>query len=212
MYTPRHFAEHDLAALDELIAHDAFVTLVHQQDGAPFATHLPVLYRRDGVRVELRGHWSKANPQWRDIGGQSALIIVHGPHAYVSPTWYVDSDQRVPTWNYATAHLYGRVETTDDPAELEAIVTALSDIYEAKHDSGWRFERTTPDTRRELRGIVGFRFFAERIELKFKLSQNHPVANQRGVIDHLEQHGGDDRRAVAAMMRTRLNEEARDET
>ena len=212
MYTPRHFAAHDLAALDELIAHDAFATLVHQHAGAPFATHLPVLYRRDGERVELRGHWSKANPQWREIAGQSVLVIVHGPHAYVSPSWYADPEQRVPTWNYAAAHLYGRISTTEDPAELEAIVTALSDHYEAKHGSDWRFERTTADTRRELRGIVGFRFVAERVELKFKLSQNHPAANQRGVIAHLERHGGDDRRAVAAMMRTRSNEGTRDET
>ena len=207
MYTPRHFAEHDLVALDELIAHDAFVTLVHQHDGAPFATHLPVLYRRDGEHVALRGHWSKANPQWRDIAGQTALVIVHGPHAYVSPTWYADPEQRVPTWNYATAHLYGRVATTDDPAELEAIVTALSNLYETKHGSDWRFEHTTSETRRELRGIVGFRFVAERIELKFKLSQNHPIPNQHRVIEHLERHGGDDRRAVAAMMRARQNEE-----
>jgi transcriptional regulator len=207
MYTPSAFVEHDLSALDELIAQDAFVTLVHQHEGAPFASHLPVLYRRDGERIELHGHWSKANPQWRDIAGQTVLAIVHGPHAYVSPTWYADPEQRVPTWNYATAHLYGRVSTIEDPAELEAIVTGLSDLYEAKHGSNWRFAQTTPDTRRELRGIVGFRFVAERVELKFKLSQNHPIANQRGVIEHLDRYGTDDRRAVAEMMRARLHEE-----
>ena len=207
MYTPRPFAEHDLAALDELIAHDAFVTLVHQHEGAPFASHLPVLYRRDGERVELLGHWSKANPQWRDIASQRVLAVVHGPHAYVSPTWYADPGQRVPTWNYATAHLYGRISIVEEPAELEAIVTALSDHYETKHGSDWRFAQTTPNTRRELRGIVGFRFVAEHIELTFKLGQNHPIANQRGVIEHLDRYGGDDRRAVAAMMRARLQEE-----
>lgn len=207
MYTPRAFAENDLAGLDALIAHDAFVTLVHQHEGAPFATHLPVLYRRDGERVELRGHWSKANPQWRDIVGQPVLVIVHGPHAYVSPTWYADPDQRVPTWNYAAAHLYGHASITEDPAELEAIVTALSDHYEAKHGSDWRFDRTGQDTRRELRGIVGFRFVAERVELKFKLHQNHPIANRRGVIAQLERRGGDDRLALAAMMHARLDQE-----
>lgn len=207
MYTPRHFVEQDLAALDALVAHDAFVTVVHQHEGAPFASHLPVLYRRDGDRVEIRGHWSRANPQWRGAAGQPVLIIVHGPHAYVSPTWYAAPERSVPTWNYATAHLYGELTITEDAGELEAIVTALADLYEGKHGGDWRFGATTAETRRELRGIVGFRFVAERVELKFKLNQNHPPENQARVATALEVHGGDQRRAVAALMRARLPKE-----
>ncbi len=203
MYTPLHFAEHDLAALDALIAQDAFVSLLHVRDGVAVASHLPVLYQRDGERVVLRGHWSRANPQWREVVDQQVLIIVHGPHAYVSPTWYSDSEQQVPTWNYAVAHLYGRIQISEDAADLEDIVTTLADVYEHKHGSDWRFDLTTAETRRDLRGIVGFDFEAERIELKFKLNQNHPKANRDGVIDALERHGGDERIALAALMRTR---------
>ena len=212
MYTPRHFAEHDLAALDALIAADAFVTVVHQLDGAPFASHLPVLYRRDGSAVELRGHWSRANPQWRGIAGQQVLVIVHGPHAYVSPNWYREPERSVPTWNYAAAHLYGRIEILEGAAELEQIVVELATLYEDKHGSDWRFEQVTAETRRELRGIVGFRFRAERVELKFKLNQNHPPENRSGVIAALEHHGGDDRKALAAMMRVRNTQESANET
>lgn len=203
MYAPRHFAEHDLAALDALIAQDAFVTLVHVRDGIPVASHLPVLYQRDDERVALRGHWSRANPQWREVADQQVLIMVHGPHAYVSPTWYVDPEQRVPTWNYAVAHLYGRITISEDAVDLEDIVTTLSDLYEHKHGSLWRFDQTTDENRRDLRGIIGFRFDAESIELKFKLNQNHPQENRSGVIDALERHGGDERIALAALMRTR---------
>lgn len=203
MYTPRHFAEHDLAALDALIAHDAFVTMVHVSGGAPSASHVPVLYSRDGEQVLLQGHWSRANPQWREVADQDVLIIVHGPHAYVSPTWYTNPEQQVPTWNYAVAHLYGRIETTEDPQALEAIVTTLADLYEHKHDGNWRFEQTTSETRRDLRGIVGFRFVPDRIELKFKLNQNHPQANRVRVVNALEAHGGDERMALAALMRQR---------
>src|SRR5690606_29193437 len=81
MYTPRHFAETDLAGLDALAARDPFVTLVTVADGVPAVSHLPVLYARDGERIVLRGHWSRANPQWRH-GDGPALAIVHGPHAY----------------------------------------------------------------------------------------------------------------------------------
>ena len=37
-------------------------------------------------------------------------MIVRGPDAYVSPTWYASKAEHgrvVPTWNYVTAHVYG---------------------------------------------------------------------------------------------------------
>src|SRR5690606_17254543 len=100
MFLPPVFAETDPARLDALIAHDPFVSLITSDaDGLPFATHLPVLYRRDGDRVLIEGHWAKANPQARHAG--PALMIVRGPHAYISASWYPDKETaaRVPTWN-----------------------------------------------------------------------------------------------------------------
>src|ERR1700680_3554717 len=108
MYIPDAFRETDLARLYWLASHDAFGTLVSFADGAPIATHLPVLYSRDGARVTLTGHWARPNPQWRTIEAQRALFILHGPHAYISPRWYTDPEANVPTWNYAAAHLYGK--------------------------------------------------------------------------------------------------------
>ena len=97
MYQRPVFAEADLAHLDHLFARDAFATLVTVVGGLPFASHLPMLYRRDGSDVLLEGHWARPNPQARHAG--PALMIVHGPHAYVSPGWYPDKDAaaRVPT-------------------------------------------------------------------------------------------------------------------
>lgn len=205
MYTPRAFAETDLAALDGLIARDAFVTLVTVADGLPVVSHLPVLYARDGGHVVLEGHWAKPNLQARHAG--PALVIVHGPHAYVSPGWYADKEEaaRVPTWNYAVAHLHGRLEITDDTAQLASIVDRLSQVNEAHVGNDWRFEHDRDDHLRQLRGIVGFRFVAERIELKFKLSQNHPPANVQGAADALQRLGGEDNHEIAALMRDRLD-------
>ena len=204
MYTPRAFAETDLAGLDALIERDPFATLVTVSDGLPQASHLPVLYARDGDRVELRGHWSRANPQAR-LGGD-ALAIVHGPHAYVSPTWYADkqAEARVPTWNYAVAHLRGRLEVSDDVDFLADIVARLGDRHEAAVGGDWRFDRDDPREAVQPRGIVGFRLVATSIELKFKLNQNHPAANVRGAAAALAAGPGDAARAVADLMLARL--------
>ncbi len=204
MYTPRAFAETDLIELDRLIARDAFVTLVTIADGAPCVSHLPVLYARDGDRVVVEGHWARPNPQARHAG--PALLIVHGPHAYLSPGWYPDKEEaaRVPTWNYAVAHLHGVLETTEDTGTLASIVDRLSRVNEALVGNDWRFEHERDDHVRQLRGITGFRFVAERIELKFKLSQNHPAANVEAAASALQRLGGEDNLTVSDLMRERL--------
>ncbi|HMM23268.1 MAG TPA: FMN-binding negative transcriptional regulator, partial [Pseudoxanthomonas mexicana] len=192
MYTPRAFAETDLTGLDRLIERDAFVTLVTVADGLPFVSHLPVLYARDGDRIVIEGHWARPNPQARHAG--PALVIVHGPHAYLSPGWYADKEEaaRVPTWNYAVAHLQGTLESTEDTDQLASIVDRLSQANEARVGNDWRFEHDRDDHVRQLRGIIGFRFTVDRVELKFKLSQNHPAANVEGAAAALQRLGGED--------------------
>ena len=205
MYTPRAFSETDLGELDRLLARDPFATLVSTDvDGAPFASHLPVLYSREGDRILIEGHWARPNPQATHDG--TALLIVHGPHAYVSPGWYPDKHEagRVPTWNYAVAHLHGRLETFDDEASLADLVTRLSAHFEASVGSDWEFDATDPRQNAMLRGIVGFRFVPDRVDIKLKLSQNHPLANRHAVIDALSSQAVDDARAVAALMRATL--------
>lgn len=206
MYQPRAFVETDLAQLDALFATDPFVTLVTQDAaGAPFVSHLPVLYRRDGDGIRIEGHWARPNPQALHAG--EALLIVHGPHAYVSPTWYPDKESagRVPTWNYAVAHLRGKLERFDDEAALADLVARLSRHFETANGSDWEFDADHPRQHALLRGIVGFRFEPERIDIKFKLSQNHPLANRHAVIDALSARDEADARAVAALMRTTIS-------
>ena len=203
MYVPASFVESDLAALDALIERDNFITLITIRDGTPVVNHLPVLYQRDGERIELRGHWARPNPQAKHAG--AATIVVHGPHAYVSPSWYPDKEEqaRVPTWNYAVAHLAGTLETFDDEASLAALVDALSHQHEARVGGDWRFEFDRDDQRRQLRGIIGFRFHVDTASLKFKLNQNHPTANRLSVAAQLEQQPWETSRDVAALMRDR---------
>ncbi|HBN53295.1 MAG TPA: FMN-binding negative transcriptional regulator [Stenotrophomonas sp.] len=202
MFTPRAFAEHDLVWLDRLLARDPFVTvLTTGADGLPELTRLPVLYRRDGQRIELLGHWARANPQARHAG--AAKVLVDGPHGYVSASWYPDKDSaaRVPTWNYAGAELCGRLEPFDDEDALAVLVGELSDHFEAGVGQHWRFEPERGEQRRQLRGIVGFRFHTEQVQIKLKLSQNHPDANRQAVIAALEQLPGHAPGELAQWMR-----------
>jgi transcriptional regulator len=189
MYLPEAFKAKDLGALDRLAAYNAFGTLVSQIGGAPFASHLPVLYRRTESRVTLTGHWARANPQWRQIEGQRVLFILHGPHAYISPRWYVEPEKSVPTWNYAVAHVYGCVRVVHEVDELERIVTALAAQYEAGAQMPWRFEDTGEAGRARLKAIVGFELSADEVEVKFKLGQNQMEGNVRAAAAGLRAVG-----------------------
>lgn len=205
MYTPHPFAETDLAELDRLIARDAFTTLVTVADGVVCISHLPVLYLRNGDRIELRGHWARPNPQWRHAG--SALVIVHGPQAYVSPGWYPDkqAQARVPTWNYAVAHLAGELEVREDAGFLASVVADLSARHESAIGSDWRYEPESAAHEAQLKGIVGFRMDVATVELKFKLNQNHPAANVRAVAGALAAGRREADREVSSLMLQRLS-------
>lgn len=204
MYLPPHFDRSgDAGALDALIARDPFVTLVSQRDGAPFATHLPVLARRDGAALRLLGHWARANPQWQGIEEQTVLVIVHGPHAYVSPRWYPDPQRAVPTWNYAMAHLYGHVRLMADQVQLLALLDGLTRRFETSA-APWRRADAEPLASQMLGGIVGFELHVSRVELKHKLSQNHVPGRVAGAIAGLRAEGADAGSEVADLMAAAL--------
>lgn len=200
MYTPPAFAADGPELVEALLARDSFITLLTMADGVPCVSHLPVLSMREGQTLVLQGHWARANPQATHAG--AALAIVHGPHAYVSPGWYPDKHAaaRVPTWNYAVAHVHGTLEPFDDEAALADLVDALSRAHEGRIGGDWALERDRHEVMRQLRGIVGFRLRAQRIVAKAKLSQNHPTANRAAVRDALAA-GDAGAREVAAMMR-----------
>jgi transcriptional regulator len=205
MFIPADFVETDLAWLDRLLERDAFVTVVTTgSDGLPQVTLLPVVYRRDGDDILIEGHWARPNPQAGHAG--PALVLVHGPHGYVSPGWYPDKDAmaRVPTWNYAAAELRGTLEPVTDPDALIDMLDRLSARYEAQVGGDWDLLPIEPRQRRMLGGIIGFRFRAQQVQIKLKLSQNHPQANQHGVIDALSALDSPPSHELAQWMRWKL--------
>ena len=111
MYVPRHFAEADADRLARFIDENGFGLIVTVSEGRPVASHVPFLYERE--RNVLLSHVARANPQWRDLAGETEVMVVfQGPHTYISPSWY--RAPGVPTWNYAVAHVYGRPRALED--------------------------------------------------------------------------------------------------
>lgn len=204
MYIPEVFAKADLAVLHDFIEKHSFGQLVSQVDGVPFATHLPFLLERtNGKYGCLVGHMAQANPQWSQIGKQTALAIFSGPHAYISPTWY-EAEQVVRTWNYIAVHAYGRAEVIEDRAGLLEIVQRSVSVYEKSMPRPWSFDGRATFIERLLAQIVGFRIVIDRLEGKWKLNQNQPVERRIKVVRALKDRGDDDSVAMATLIQQRL--------
>ena len=206
MYIPAHFAIDD-ATVDELLAKHGAADLITQTDDGLLATMLPFAYDPSaGPRGALYGHVARNNDQWRKPAHGESPAIVRGPDAYVSPSWYAAKAEHgrvVPTWNYVTAHVYGRLLVHDDPAWVEGVVRRLTAKHEAARlaSPGQPPAWSVDDAPRQfiegqLRAIVGLELQIIRIEAKAKLSQNRPVGDIAGIVDGLAARG-DDRNAAA---------------
>ncbi len=204
MYVPPHFAESDTVKLHDFLERYSFGLLVSQRDGLPFASHLPLLLdRKLGPHGTLIGHMARANPQWKEIAGQSVLAVFRGPHAYISPSWY-EAEHVVPTWNYVAVHAYGMAELVEDHDGLLDIVRRSVAVYEATMPRPWTLDASGTFVERMLTQIVGFRIPISKIEGKWKLNQNHPAERREKVIRALEARDSEDARAIAEMMRAML--------
>lgn len=199
-YIPAHFRVDDADALDAFVARHAFATLVSAgAGGVPAVTHLPLLASRgeDG-RLVLEGHVARANPHWQALeSAPEVLAIFEGPHAYVSPRWYADP-LLVPTWNYAVVHARGQARLLA-PERLPGLLARLSAAFEAGAESPWSPDRLPEAHAARLHGaIVGFEIAVERLEGKFKLSQNRGAADIASAAEALEDAGHGE---LASLMR-----------
>jgi transcriptional regulator len=206
MYIPAHFAIDD-AAIDELLAKHGAADLITLTDDGLLATMLPFAYEPSaGEHGVLYGHVARNNDQWRKAARGESLAIIRGPDAYVSPSWYAAKAEHgrvVPTWNYVTAHVYGKLVVHDDPAWVENVVRRLTAKHEAARlaSPGQAMPWSVDDAPRafvegQLRAIVGLELQITRIEAKAKLSQNRPVGDIAGIVSGLAARG-EDRNATA---------------
>lgn len=201
MYIPPAFLVEDAGRLAAFIQRHSFATLVTHDGTAPFAGHLPMLYRPavDGHGT-LVSHMARANPQWRHFAtGGEILAIFHGPHGYISPSWY-QTAPAVPTWNYAAVHAYGVPTVITGQEQVAALLDEMIAAYESSFERPWPGD-LPPGYRDKLaQGIVAFEIAVTRLEGKFKLGQNRPEADVRGVFDALSRSEDAEDRALARLM------------
>jgi len=193
MYLPSHFAADEPRTVD-LLATLGAADLVTVTSVGMLASYIPFLYDPTiGDRGALLGHLSRSNDQWRTPAIGDALVIAHGPDAYVSPSWYpskVEHGRVVPTWDYTVVHASGRLVVRDDPDWLAVLVRRLTDTHEARSPRPWSVDDAPARfIEAQLRSIVGVEVVIDRLEAKTKWSQNRPAADVAGVLDGLETTG-----------------------
>ena len=205
MYVPAHFAAAETDVRDLLENHGAADLITSTSKGL-LASFLPFHFDPTvGTKGALLGHLARNNDQWRQPPIGDAMVIVRGPDAYVSPSWYASTAEHgrvVPTWNYITAHVYGALVVHDDPEWLDVLVRRLTERHESGIEQPWSVDDAPPKfIAGQLRAIVGLELIISRIEAKLKLSQNRPEPDVDGVISGLRRQGDPSAAAAVAAAR-----------
>lgn len=207
MYTPAQFAV-DPAAASEFLSQIQAADLVTMTEDGLVATFLPLLFASErGERGALLGHVARKNDQWSRPAIGEALVIAHGDDAYIHPGWYPSKYEHgrvVPTWNYTTAHIYGRLQIHDEAEWVDSIVRRLTTRQESGRLHPWSVDDAPAAFHEgQLRAIVGVELTITRIEVKFKMSQNQNSANIDGVIKGLKDDGRKQTADTVARLRPR---------
>ncbi len=229
MYLPRHFTVTDRTQIEAFVDAAQAADLVTFDGSRPVATLLPVIWERpagwldgdigpDGEAESvdygrLLGHIAIANDQWKTaMAGAEGLAIVHGPQAYISPSWYESKARHgrvVPTWNYEAVHLSGPVFFHQDTEWKRAFVTRLTRLHEGRREHPWAVSDAPPDyIEGQLRAIVGVELIVTRVAAKQKLSQNRSELDRQGVVDGLRAEPGPGTAEVADLMAEQLENTA----
>jgi transcriptional regulator len=207
MYNPRYFAESRTAVMHALIDAHPLGALVRAGSDGLDADHIPFEIApasADAPFGVLRAHVARANPVCREDGAQ-AMVLFQGPSAYITPDLYeqkIENGKVVPTWDYAVVHAHGKMRTIDDPAWLLALVERLTNRHEAARAQPWKVSDAPRDyIDAMLKAIVGIEIVIERLDGKWKISQNRSEADQARVADGL---AAEDQQELARMIQARL--------
>jgi len=212
VYNPASFAETRPEIIEAAMASHPLATLVTAGSGGLAASHLPLLYYRvEAGRGVLRGHMARANPQWRELlPGSEALAIFGGPQHYISPNWYPSKQEHgkvVPTWNYVVVHAHGPLKIRNEPEWLLENVRALSETHESTNEAPWQVADAPPEfIANLLKAIIGVELTITRLEGKWKVSQNRPIPDRRGVIRGLESIASPEAAAMAALVKDAIGD------
>ena len=205
-YLPKHFEVTDATRVQALVRAQPLATWVLPQAGELLVNHVPFLLDAEaGEHGTLIGHVARANPVWQALSsGVEAVLVFHGPQAYISPNWYPSkhaTGKAVPTWNYAVVHAHGVPRAIDDKARVRDIVTRLTNLHEAGQRLPWQVADAPADYLDAMLGaIVGIEIPVRRWVGKWKISQNRPTPDRQGVAAGLLAGASPDGIAMAALV------------
>jgi transcriptional regulator len=208
MYIPRANKEDRVPVLHKLIEEQPFASLITVGSSGLFASHIPMVLEQNGAMGQLRGHISRANTQWRDYTPSvEALAIFSGPQHYITPNWYLEKKETgkvVPTWNYVVVHAYGYLKVIEDGEWLMTHLASLTNIHEADSPVPWKIGDAPGDYIAALtKGIVGLEMTIERLEGKWKISQNRSEQDRDGVANGLGELDTTESLAMKALVERR---------
>lgn len=167
--TPRYLMT-DPDEVKRLIRGNPWATFVSPASTGLVASHYPALLVEDEGDIVIASHFGRPDELLHELGRHEVLVIIQGPHDYVSPSLYAPGDL-VPTWNHVTAHLYGIPEILSEE-ENYAMLTRLTDHFENHREHGRHLSEDEEGTRRAAKGTVGLRMRVTRFDARAKLSQN----------------------------------------
>ena len=202
MYSPAYNQLENRAELLEFMRANGFPVLVTGTGGTLLASHLPAMVSEKENEITLDMHMARANLQWKEFFDDEVMVVFSGPHAYISPRWYLEKE-RVPTWNYAAVHAYGIPRLIPDRKLKHESQRRLV----ARLDPQWlpKFDALRQEyVDRMLDGIVNFEIKVARIETRWKLSQNRGRAEQEAIAAALERSADSTERALASLTRRHI--------
>ena len=212
MYVPKAFQENRTDVLHAAMREIGAAAIVgHNVDGL-VATHAPIELASEPEPLgTIRIHFARANPHARAIkDGQQLLLIFQGQQSYITPSWYPSKQltgKVVPTWNYVAVHVYGTATVFDDAAKLQTHLAALTDRFESGYDLPWKIDDAPQEFIEGMcRAIIGFEIAINRIEGKWKVSQNKSSDDRIGVINGLRTQGANIGQAMADLVEAAHNE------
>jgi transcriptional regulator len=202
MYIPKHYKVTDFDEIREFVLNNSFGTIVTTKQGKPIATHLPLELHKQEDDYYITGHLAYANPQVETLkdDNEKVLVMYQGPHAYISSSWY--KSENVPTWNYQSVHIYGTASIMNEQ-ELQEDLKLLLQKYEQLRKNPVLWENLSSQTKKQIKGIVGFKIKIQEVQAAYKLSQNRNEEDYQNIVDKLYEEKDLNSQQLAKVMKNR---------
>jgi transcriptional regulator len=200
-YTP-HYILTDENEVKRLIRENPWATIVSNTAKGLVASHYPVVLEEDEPGISIVSHVGRPDERAHELGEHEVLVIIAGAHGYISPGWY-ENEEFVPTWNHATAHLYGTPEILSDDENFR-VLGNLVDYFEKRLPDPVSLTIDEEGARHIATGTVGIRIRVTRFDARLKLSQNKSPEVIEKIIAALEDDGPYASQPLADEMRRNL--------